>query len=131
MELSPSPSLTPTHINLVTRDIDASWAFYSDVLGVRYLGRFNDKKFVGRFGDFDFFIEEVPDFAPQHVNFHLGFRTTPEGVQDWARRLKSKGIPLVKGNNPSADVYALPGTSRVAVYFTDPDGTVIEIYSDE
>lgn len=131
MELSPSPFLTPTHVNLVTRDIDASWAFYSDVLGVQYLGRFNDKKFVGRFGDFDFFIEEVSDFAPQHASFHLGFRTTPEGVHEWGRRLQDKGVPLVKGNNPSADVFALPGTNRVAVYFPDPDGTVIEIYSDE
>lgn len=123
--------LTPTHINLVTRDIKASWAFYSDVLGVRYVGRFHDKKFVGRFGDFDFFLEEVLDFAPQHENFHIGFRTTPDGVHSWGRRLRRKGIPFVKGNNPSADVFALPGTNRVAVYVADPDGTVIEIYSDE
>jgi len=131
MTRPPSPRLVPTHINIVTRDIEASWAFYSDVLGVRYLGRFSDKKFVGRFGDFDFFVEEVPDFSPQHASFHLGFRTTPEGVYRWDRRLKRKGVPLVRGNNPSAEVFALPGTNRVAVYFADPDGTVIEIYSDE
>jgi catechol 2,3-dioxygenase-like lactoylglutathione lyase family enzyme len=131
MAPSRSPSLVPTHINLVSRDIDASWAFYSSVLGVKHVGYFHEKKVVGRFGEFDFFIEEVPDFVPYHEQFHLGFRTTPDGVRRWARRLRRKGIRFVKGNNPVADVHAVKGTNRVAVYFEDPDGTVIEIYSDE
>lgn len=126
-----SPALTPSHLNVVTRDLEASWAFYRSVLGVRHLGYFHDKKVAARFGDFDFFIEEVQDFQPQHPQYHLGFRTTPDGVRQWARRLRRKGVHFVQGNNPVADVYALPGTDRVAVYFEDPDGTVIEIYSDE
>lgn len=126
-----SPPLVPSHLNLVTRDLEASWRFYRGVLGVRHMGWFHDRKVAARFGEFDFFIEEVDDCAPPHPAYHLGFRTTPEGVHQWARRLRRKGIAFVHGNNPVADVYALPGTDRVAVYFQDPDGTVIEIYSDE
>lgn len=125
------PDIAPTHINLLTADIDASWAFYSEVLGVEHLGYFHDKKVVGRFGTFDFFIEEVPDYRPHDREFHIGFRTTPEGVHAWARRLDRLGVPLVQGNNPAARVHAVSGTNRVALYFEDPDGTVIEIYSDE
>lgn len=119
------------HINILTKNIEASWKFYKDVLGVRYCYEFHSKKIVGKLNDFDFFIEEIPDLSPLHSSFHIGLRTTPENVYGWYEHLKNKGIQFVEGNNGKADIHAVKGTNRVALYFTDPDGTTIEIYSPE
>lgn len=119
------------HINLIVRDINVSWEFYEKVLCLVYKYHMSETKIVANFNDFEFFLEEVSDWTGYNDNFHIGLRTTPENVHLWAKHLSSLEIPLVKGNNSTNAVCMVPGTNRVALYFCDPDGTMIEIYSPE
>ena len=40
-------------------------------------------------------------------------------------------ITLVKGNGPAPGYHHGPDNVRTAVYFEDPDGLVVEVYSTE
>lgn len=119
------------HLNVVVRDLDASWSFYRDVLGFKYLYHSKPNKIVASFNDFEFFLEQADDWAPANTRYHFGLRTDPDGVRKWKARLEEHGVPLVKGNNATADIEEDTDSNRVALYFQDPDGTTIEIYSPE
>jgi catechol 2,3-dioxygenase-like lactoylglutathione lyase family enzyme len=118
------------HLNLVVSDIRRSLEFYVKALGFKYVRNLNAKKIILEYGGFDFFIEEAKG-VDAHPRFHFGIKTTEAGVYEFAKLLRSKKIPLVVGNNPNglADVYVTPDRVRHVLYFADPDGYIIEVYS--
>lgn len=118
------------HINILTRDWRRSFEFYRRVFGARYMGHIGDNKVITEINGFEFFIEQVEEFTI-HPSFHFGFRTTAEGVYEFGERLERLGVPLVKGNNPVPEVFVGPDGVRVALYFEDPDGWLIEVYAPE
>ncbi|NJO31941.1 MAG: VOC family protein [Rhodospirillales bacterium] len=119
------------HLNLCARNLERTWAFYREVLGATYSYHLAPNKIVAKLGDFDLFLEQVSDWRPYHSSYHIGFVTSGDEVAAWATRLQQRGIDLVRGNNPSAELFRDPTCNRVALYFKDPDDLMIEIYSPD
>lgn len=119
------------HINILTRDLEASQAFYREIFGARYCYNLGPRKVVMELNGFDFFIEHNSDFSyPQ--GYHIGIRALPEDVRRIADKVAADDtITLVKGNGPSPGYHQGPDNVRTAVYFEDPDGLVVEVYSTE
>jgi catechol 2,3-dioxygenase-like lactoylglutathione lyase family enzyme len=124
------PPFHLAHLNIITRDWRRSLDFYQRVFGARYLGHIGPHKVITEIDGFEFFIEEAAEVA-LNPSFHFGFRTTPEGVFAFERRLRDLAIPLVEGNNARPEAMVGPDDVRVALYFRDPDGWLIEVYSPE
>lgn len=124
----PEPSIN--HLNLVVGDLQRSLRFYVEALGFNYVRHLHEKKVILEYGGFDFFLEQVPSVEP-NSRFHFGIKTTEAGVHEFAALLRAKNVPLVIGNNPNglADIYVTPDGVRHVLYFADPDGYVIEVYS--
>lgn len=118
------------HLNLVVRDISRSLEFYVGQLGFAYVRHLNPKKIILSYNAFDFFIEEGKNVEP-HPRFHFGIKTSKAGVYKFAEYLRARSIPLVVGNNPNgkSDIYVTPDGVRHVLYFADPDGYIIEVYS--
>lgn len=109
------------HLHLVVGDLRRSKNFYCDVLGMTYA--WGEEEIIAlKNGDTDFFISSgrpVPDTEGLHFGFRLPSR---EAVDYWAARVKENGASITGGPGDR-------GSSRV-VYFKDPDGYEIEIYSE-
>jgi catechol 2,3-dioxygenase-like lactoylglutathione lyase family enzyme len=119
-----------SHLNLPVRDFDASLDFYVRRLGLGYVRHLRPGKVILDWAGFAFFIEAAPDIAA-HPRFHFGIETTTDGVRDWEARLARAGIAQVVGPQPTglADTYVTPDGIRTVLYFADPTGHVIEVYS--
>lgn len=120
-----------THINILTRDLETSQAFYREIFGAHYCYNLGPRKVVMELNGFDFFIEQNPEFVyPQ--GYHIGIRALPEDVKRIADKVTADdNITLVKGNGPAPGYHHGPDNVRTAVYFEDPDGLVVEVYSTE
>jgi catechol 2,3-dioxygenase-like lactoylglutathione lyase family enzyme len=118
------------HLNLVVSNIERSLDFYVGQLGFTYVRHLSSRKVILEFAGFDFFLEQAPNIET-HPRFHFGIRTTREGVYEFAALLRSKNIAVVPGNNPNglADIYVTPDRVRHVLYFADPDGYIVEVYS--
>jgi NAD(P)H-dependent FMN reductase/catechol 2,3-dioxygenase-like lactoylglutathione lyase family enzyme len=118
------------HLNIMTRDLQHSLKFYSDTLGVRYLYNLGPRKAVTDLAGFEFFIEEVEQvrYPP---SFHFGVRTTAPGVRALEAHLAQLGVRFVKGKGPAPGAHPGEDGVRWALYFEDPDGLLIEVYSPE
>jgi len=119
------------HINILVKDIDVSWPFYRDLLKFSFVEYLGERKIAAAFRGFDFYIEEIENWTAPDERMHIGLRCDRDSVYRWADYLREQNVPLTQGNNPTAEVYEEPGTNRVALYFQDPDGMTIEIYSPE
>lgn len=120
-----------THINILTRNLEASQAFYRDIFGAHYCYNLGPRKVVMELNGFDFFIEHNPDFV-YPPGYHIGIRALPEDVKRIADKVAADdNITLVKGNGPAPGYHHGPDNVRTAVYFEDPDGLVVEVYSTE
>lgn len=121
-------TLSLNHLNILTRDLPRSFQFYTEVMGFKYVMDLGPQKVVLDAGGFDFFLEQTDQV---HLNnkFHFGLKANREDLMAFADKLESHGIPLTKGNNPEPDIYTTPDGTRTALYFQDPDGWEIEIYT--
>lgn len=125
-----SEDTTINHLNLVVSDLQRSLSFYVEKLGFRYIRHLHAKKVILEYGGFDFFLEQAENVRA-HPRFHFGIKTTKQGVYDFAALLRKHDIRLVPGNNPNrlADIYVTPDEVRHVLYFEDPDGYTVEVYS--
>lgn len=120
-----------THINILTRNLDTSQAFYREIFGAHYCYNLGPHKVVMELNGFDFFIEQSHDFV-YPLGYHIGVRALPEDVKRIADKVAADdNITLVKGNGPAPGYHHGPDNVRTAVYFEDPDGLVLEVYSTE
>ena len=122
------PAKDSLDIGVIVSDIDASLAFYRDILGLQFVGRvpvwFGTMHRL-RFGTSDFKLIEPTTVPPPGVlglENQLGFRYVTFVVTDLTglcAELQSKGIEFTL---PETQIR--PG-SRIAMV-KDPDGNIVE-----
>lgn len=116
--------------HLPVRDLQASVAFYRDVIGLELAGEFPARKIAffwvgdkrtGMLGLWEY------GTAPLFMTLHFAFRTEREAVLKACERLKAAGVePLGIANNPISEPEVIGWMPAAVVYFKDPDGHTIE-----
>lgn len=126
------------HVTISVSDVDRSIAFYRDLLGFPVLGRLNYRNEIGLVIDFldighgallELFSFSAPtkasEWLPNDLQTglrHVGF--TVRDVDAETARLKAAGVEFTM--EPTNAV----GGVRIA-FFTDPDGTLLELVQGE
>ena len=131
--LTAVPSVQTGHIGLNVSDLARSKQFYQQVFGFEVLGESLEVgrqfAFLGQNGTpiLTLWQQSEGRFATRHVGLHhLAFQVgTIDDVRAFEQRLRALGTPfLYDGVVPHAE-----GADSGGVYFEDPDGIRLEIYS--
>ncbi len=120
------------HAVLRVRDLEASLAFYRDLLGMKEVARyFNGAMAFLTFGagnHHDLGLLRVganaPDPAPDAVGlYHLAFKVgdSLDDLRAWKARLQDAGVPILGASDHKVSQ---------SLYIADPDGIEIELYVD-
>jgi catechol 2,3-dioxygenase-like lactoylglutathione lyase family enzyme len=113
-------TLRLTHLNLGVANLGVSERFYGEVLGLPTT-RVDDRVEIRWSDAFLLILTSSPPAG--RGKFHFGFRVErDEEVDQWAKRLRDKGVEIVIG--PSSE-----GGHR-RLFCIDPDDYKIEIYSE-
>jgi len=105
------------HITLAIRDIDKSFSFYHDVLGLKPLVKW-DKGAYFLVGDFWFCLNVDKNRLLNPCYTHYAFTVTKEQFDKMRDVILASGAEIFKDNTS-------PGKS---LYFLDPDGHKLEIH---
>ena len=131
--LTSVPTVQTGHIGLNVSDLARSTQFYQAVFGFEVLGQSQELgrqfAFLGQDGMpiLTLWQQSEGRFATRQVGLHhLAFQVgTIEAVRAFAERLRALGTPfLYDGVVPHAE-----GADSGGVFFEDPDGIRLEIYS--
>ena len=131
--MPPSPAIAPGHIGLSVTDLDRSLAFYQDILELELLQRADHHgsrfAFLGAGGRLFLTLwqQSTGAYEPRGAGLHhLAFQVpTLEAVQAAEARLRARGLtPRYEGVVPHRE-----GADSAALFFTDPDGLRLEVYS--
>lgn len=108
-----------THLSLGVSDLDASEAFYRDVLSLPTQRHGDDVRV--EWPDFLLVLTEKP--PADRSKFHFGFRVASEAeVDSWAQRLRSNNAQIIAGPATQDGIHR--------VFFLDPNEYVLEIYAE-
>jgi lactoylglutathione lyase len=127
------PTVQTGHIGLNVSDLERSKQFYQQVFGFEVLGESQEAGqqfvFLGQDGTpiLTLWQQSEGRFATRQVGLHhLAFQVgTIDDVRGFEQQLRALGTPfLYDGVVPHAE-----GTDSGGVYFEDPDGIRLEIYS--
>lgn len=115
------PLLGIRHVALKVRDLKASEAFYTQ-LGFKIEWRPDPKNLYLTSGTDNLALHEGTYHSEGESTLdHFGFIVKlPEHVDQWARYLKSYGLPLIQEPKTHRD-------GARSIYFKDPDGNLIQI----
>lgn len=105
------------HITMAIKDIDKSFLFYRDVLGLRPLVKW-DKGAYFLVGDFWFCLNVDKNRLPNPCYTHYAFTVLREQFDKLCKVIIASGAEIFKDNTS-------PGES---LYFLDPDGHKLEIH---
>ncbi len=105
------------HITLACQDIDVSFAFYKDVLGLKPLVKW-EKGAYFLAGDFWFCLNVDDNREANACYTHYAFNVTNDVFDEMSQKIITSGATLFKDNTS-------PGKS---LYFLDPDGHKLEIH---
>jgi lactoylglutathione lyase len=128
-----APDIAPGHIGLSVTDLGRSIAFYQEVLDLELIQRSDDPghafAFLGAGGRLFLTLwqQSAAGFEPAHAGLHhLAFQVpTLDAVRAAESKLRARGVtPRYEGVVPHRE-----GGDSAALFFTDPDGIRLEIYS--
>ena len=126
------------HLGLTVLDVEASAAWYCEVLGFERVGEFHtpdgerDKVFLrhdalgARLGLTQHRSGDRSPFDETRVGLdHLSFSVSSvEELETWARRFAAAGVVC----SPIASANSIPGAA--VLVFRDPDGIQLELFFD-
>ena len=112
------------HVALNVRDIPKSVEFYSNVLGMKLEWMPDDDNAYLTSGQDNLALHKLTaNVQPRSVQtlHHIGFVVKhPENVDEWAEKVRSRGIPLAQEPKTHRD-------GARSFYFYDPDGVLIQL----
>ena len=126
-------AIAPGHIGLSVTDLDRSLAFYREVLELDVIQTSTDADrryaFLGAGGRLFLTLwqQSADGFEPRQAGLHhLAFELpTFEAVQAIEAKLRARGVrPRYDGVVPHRE-----GGESAALFFSDPDGIRLEVYS--
>jgi catechol 2,3-dioxygenase-like lactoylglutathione lyase family enzyme len=109
------------HIALLTRDLNKTEHFYTEVLGLEVAFRVPPKMLFLRSPDCQDllnFVRTTKAFSSREPLQHFGFKTTVAGLKRLEKQLKENKVKI-DGRR-----------GKHAIYFRDPNGYTIEYYCD-
>ena len=109
------------HLALLTRDLEGTEKFYTDVLGLRRAFDHEGMLFLRTPGGDDLlnFVETRRSFEPTAGGLdHFGLHVSPARWKKTRERLRQAGVKI-RGRR-----------GRSAVYIEDPNGYTVELYID-
>ncbi|MGH7513043.1 MAG: VOC family protein [Gemmatimonadales bacterium] len=128
-----APDIAPGHIGLSVTDLDRSLAFYREVLELEVIQASAEAgrrfAFLGAGGRLFLTLwqQSSAGFEPRQAGLHhLAFQLpTFEAVQATEARVRARGgTPHYDGVVPHRE-----GADSAALFFSDPDGIRLEVYS--
>ncbi|MBS0351618.1 MAG: fosfomycin resistance glutathione transferase [Proteobacteria bacterium] len=106
------------HITLAVTDIEKSFQFYRDILGLKPLCRW-DKGAYFLVGDFWFCLNVDDKREPNPCYTHYAFSVSQTDFDTMSRRITQSGTTVFKDNTSPGD----------SLYFLDPDRHKLEIHA--
>ncbi len=108
------------HITLSVRNVEESFAFYTQVLGCRPVARWPKGAYLLA-GDMWLALHQDQQVRaavlPEYT--HLAFSVSPEDFESLRERILASGAPIWQKNQ----------TEGASVYFVDPNGHKLEIHA--
>jgi catechol 2,3-dioxygenase-like lactoylglutathione lyase family enzyme len=112
------------HVALNVQNVRRSLEFYSNVLGMKLEWMPDEANAYLTSGKDNLALHQLPpDSRPGPVQtvHHIGFVVrNPENVDEWAKRVRSHGIPIAQEPKTHRD-------GARSFYFHDPDGLLIQL----
>jgi len=110
------------HLTLAVSDLEASFTFYTQVLGLRPVARWYKGAHLLAGNDWlCLTLDENTRREPLSEYTHLAFTVSQASYSTMEGRLKEKGIQLWQTNHSEGD----------SLYFLDPDGHKLEIHASD
>ncbi len=108
------------HLTLSIRDVERSFAFYRDLLGLRPLARWKRGAYLLAGGEtwVCLTLDAEARTAPPPEYTHVAFSVSPAEWPELAARLRAAGVSEWQANATEGD----------SLYFLDPDGHKLELH---